>query len=86
MIASKDDGFARILAGFVLNAVFHQVAQNRPIGIPIEDLFIDLMVFIVKISRIFAILFELLLLIVKATNPLKLSSLKILQNLKLLTI
>jgi hypothetical protein len=44
MITGKDDGFARVLAGFVLNAVFHQVAQDRPIGIPIEDLFIDLMV------------------------------------------
>ena len=59
VVAGKDNGFARKLAGVVPYPFFHQIADEGAVGIAVENLFVDLVVFLVEVPRIFTILFEL---------------------------
>ena len=64
VISGKNDGFAGNLSGFLPDSVIHQIPDDGAVGIAVENLFVDLMIFKIEIFRLFAVLFELTFLFV----------------------
>ena len=60
MIAREDDALAGKLTGRVSQAVLHQVAKDRAVGVLVVDDLVDLLGRKIVLRRVFALLFKLL--------------------------
>ena len=65
VVASEDDGFPYLLAITDTNAILHEVSQNGPVSVFVVNLFVDLGVLIIQKCRVFTVLFQSPLLLIR---------------------
>ena len=63
VITGKDDGFTGVLTGGLTDAVFHQITQDRPVGLFVKNLPINIFSIDIKIFGVFTIFFKLVFLL-----------------------